>query len=81
MKKDVQIGNIHLKQFFFFLIVNVEHRIALLGDDFISASKMNHMDFGGNFIIYEFDQNRYIKQFQRLAEQDRGSIHELFKTL
>ena len=55
--KNARIGDVEIPKLYFNLILDVEHPIALLGDDFISGCKFDHKPDGDVFIS-AFDHER-----------------------
>lgn len=55
---DVRIGGTIFGQFYYYLIVDINHPIALLGDDFISCCNFVH-ETNSDIIINGFEDNNY----------------------
>ena len=70
---DVKVNSTILKQFYYYLIFNVEHKIALLGDDFISCCTFVH-SANSDIIIQAFDSDNYtMKQNTYALSEDEIS--------
>lgn len=55
---DVKIGDAILSKFYYYLVFNINHKIALLGDDFISCCNFIH-ESNSDIIINDFDDDNY----------------------
>lgn len=55
---NVEIDNVVLNQFYYYLTLNTEYPIALLGDDFISCCNFTHSTHS-DIIIKSFDSANY----------------------
>ena len=55
---NVNLGGVLLETFCFWLIINMNHPLALLGDDFISCCNVSHK-CDSDFIIENFSSDLY----------------------
>lgn len=60
--KNVKFDNIDFKEFYFFLVLDTDRKIALLGDDFISSSVFYH-DEGGDIYVASINTESYKNKF------------------
>lgn len=72
---NVKISGVNIKDFYYYLIVNTEQSLALLGDDFISCCSFNH-SINSDIIINAFNDKLY-KDKQLDTYIDELELHEL----
>lgn len=51
---DVVVDSTYIKEFYYVLLIDVEKRVALLGDDFIAGCSFTH-SAGNDILITAFD--------------------------
>lgn len=67
--KNVTISNASISQFYYYLIVDVNYRVGLLGDDFISKCEFSHR-VDGEMDVTFFDDAKYVSQFENAASEE-----------
>ena len=76
LARDVLLSNTRVDEFYYYLIVNVEDSVGLLGDDFISKCTFHH-NKDGDIEIEAFDNETYHNDMQCVSRQEVDELLEL----
>ena len=73
---DVSISGMKIKQFYYYLIVDVDDNLALLGNDFISYCNFTHKQ-EDDIMVSSFDYEKYCLHYE--AKGRCGNINEILE--
>lgn len=74
---NVSISGFELKEFYFYLYLNKEANIAVIGADFLQSCK-EYKNIGGPIYIQDIDYKLYEKSFKRLLKsQDICRLNDI----
>lgn len=65
MLHDIRLSDVCIKEFYFYLALDVNRPVSLLGDDFISCCKFEH-EIGSDIIIHRYDEDRAGDMFKSM---------------
>lgn len=75
--ENIKMSGACLSKFFYYLIVDMDERVGLLGDDFISKSRFMH-EVDQEIEVDSFDDEKYAEGFTRfISEKEMYEILEL----
>lgn len=73
---NVEISGTMLKNFYYYIVIDGDREISLLGNDFIAACDFGHLKFE-NVKISCFDELSYTNIFESIGRQDVLMMDEL----
>jgi len=74
--KNVKLSGYEVKNFYYYMVYNIDKQIALLGDDFISCCHFNH-ESNSDIVITYFNSTLYESKCKRTS-LDTDEVFEIF---
>lgn len=73
---NIEISGTVIKSFYYYIIIDCDREISLLGNDFISACDFNHHKFQ-NIQVSGFDEQAYMAGFENMESKSILTLDEL----